>query len=47
MSKITNVGTIKETNDYNLFSFIKGNRAINRGHVNKLKDKINKKGDKE
>ena len=43
MSKITNVGTIKETNDYNLFSFIKGNRAINRGHVNKLKDKINKK----
>jgi hypothetical protein len=43
MNKITDVGTIKETNDYSLFSFIKGNREINRTHVNKLKDKINKR----
>ena len=47
MSTITSVGDIHETKDYNLFDMVKGNREVNRSHVNRLKDKIKRRDLKE
>ena len=47
MSAIQSVGVIQETRNYGLFDFVKGNRDINRSHVNRLKDKIKRRDLKE
>jgi len=47
MSTVTSVGDIHETKDYNLFDIVKGNREVNRSHVNRLKDKIRRRDLKE
>jgi|TARA_R110000772_G_scaffold176654_1_gene288323 hypothetical protein len=47
MSTVTSVGEIHETKDYNLFDIVKGNREVNRSHVNRLKDKIRRRDLKE
>ena len=47
MSTVTSVGDIHETKDYNLFDMVKGNREVNRSHVNRLKDKIRRRDLKE
>ena len=47
MNAIQSVGVIQETRNYGLFDFVKGNRDINRSHVNRLKDKIKRRDLKE
>ena len=34
------VNQVKQTNDYSLFSILKGNRSINKAHLNRLKKSI-------
>ena len=43
MSAIQSVGEIQETRKYDIFKLVKGNREINRSHVNRLKEKISRK----
>ena len=40
---VEKVSEVKETEQYELFCYIKGNRIINQGHVNKLITKIKRK----
>ena len=40
---IEKVSEVNETQQYSLFCFVKGNRGINQGHVNKLIAKIKRK----
>ena len=47
MNATQSVGEIQETRNYELFKFVKGNRAINRSHVNRLKEKISRRDLKE
>ena len=47
MNAIQSVGEIQETRKYDIFKFVKGNREINRSHVNRLKDKISRRDIKE
>ena len=47
MNAIQSVGAVHETRNYKLFTFVKGNREINRSHVNRLKDKISRRDLKE
>ena len=42
MSAIQSVGEIQETRKYDIFKLVKGNREINRSHVNRLKEKISR-----
>ena len=43
MSAIQSVGEIQETRKYDIFKLVKGNREINRSHVNRLKEKISRR----
>ena len=47
MNAIQSVGEIQETRNYDIFKFVKGNREINRSHVNRLKEKISRRDLKE
>ena len=47
MSAIQSVGEIQETRKYDIFKLVKGNREINRSHVNRLKEKISRRDIKE
>ena len=47
MSVLQNVGDIQETRNYDIFKLVKGNREINRSHVNRLKEKISRRDLKE
>ena len=47
MSAIQSVGEIQETRKYDIFKLVKGNREINRSHVNRLKEKISRRDLKE
>ena len=40
---VEKVSEVNETKQYDLFCFVKGNRTINQGHVNKLVAKIKRK----
>ena len=47
MNAIQSVGEIQETRKYDIFKLVKGNREINRSHVNRLKEKISRRDIKE
>ena len=47
MNAIQSVGEVQETRNYDIFKFVKGNREINRSHVNRLKEKISRRDLKE